>query len=169
MAGVALKASLGERLRRTVERYGESSRPWARLYRQGWTTTPLPRLLEEPGVTGPQAKPDLVPGVPEPYPGAARSWLRREGRDKGIQLPAIVARGMDPAEGFCHCGDGLDPMMMEGKDKPVDFQRVFDHVRAISPYPEEDPTDEDTIISSAQELLDGLEGPSKEFKKVNNT
>ena len=70
---------------------------------------PLPRLLEEPGVTGPQAKPDLVPGVPEPYPGAARSWLRREGRDKGIQLPAIVARGMDPAEGFGHCGDGLDP------------------------------------------------------------
>ena len=70
---------------------------------------------------------------------------------------------------FEYGGDGLDPMMMEGKDKPVDFQRVFDHVRAISPYPEEDPTDEDTIISSAQELLDGLEGPSKEFKKVNNT
>ena len=67
---------------------------------------------------------------------------------------------------FEYGGDGLDPMMMEGKDKPVDFQRVFDHVRAISPYPEEDPIDDEMIVSSAQELLDCLEGPSKEFKKV---
>jgi hypothetical protein len=57
-------------------------------------------------------------------------------------------------------------MMMEGKDKPVDFYRVVEHIKAVSPYAEEDPIDEETIVSSAQELLDGLEGPSKEFKQV---
>ena len=57
-------------------------------------------------------------------------------------------------------------MMMEGKDKPVDFFRVLEHIKAVSPYPEEDPMDEEMIVSSAQELLDGLEGPSKEFKQV---
>ena len=35
---------------------------------------------------------------------------------------------------FEYGGDGLDPMMMEGKDKPVDFSRVLDHIKAISPY-----------------------------------
>ncbi len=35
---------------------------------------------------------------------------------------------------FQYGGDGLDPMMMEGKDKPVDFNRVLDHVQASHPY-----------------------------------
>ena len=35
---------------------------------------------------------------------------------------------------FHYGGDGLDPMMMEGKDKPVDFQRVLEHIQAASPY-----------------------------------
>ena len=35
---------------------------------------------------------------------------------------------------FHYGGDGLDPMMMEGKDKPVDFQRVLEHIQASSPY-----------------------------------
>lgn len=30
---------------------------------------------------------------------------------------------------FCFGDDGLDPAAMEGKDKPLDFQRVLDHVR----------------------------------------
>lgn len=30
---------------------------------------------------------------------------------------------------FTYGGDGLDPAMMEGKDKPVDFSRVMDHVK----------------------------------------
>jgi DNA-directed RNA polymerase III subunit RPC1 len=28
--------------------------------------------------------------------------------------------------------DKLDPLMMEGKDKPVDFGRVLDHVKVRS-------------------------------------
>ena len=31
---------------------------------------------------------------------------------------------------FQYGGDGLDPMMMEGKDKPVEFKRVLEHVKA---------------------------------------
>ncbi len=57
-------------------------------------------------------------------------------------------------------------MMMEGKDKPVDFFRVLEHIKAVSPYSEEDPMDEEMIVPSAQELMDGLDGPSKEFKQV---
>lgn len=30
---------------------------------------------------------------------------------------------------FKYGGDGLDPAAMEGKDKPVDFQRVMEHVK----------------------------------------
>ncbi len=30
---------------------------------------------------------------------------------------------------FVYGGDGLDPTDMEGKDKPVDFQRVMKHIR----------------------------------------
>lgn len=30
---------------------------------------------------------------------------------------------------FVYGGDGLDPTAMEGKDKPVDFTRVMEHIR----------------------------------------
>lgn len=56
--------------------------------------------------------------------------------------------------------------MMEGKDKPVDFHRVLEHIRAISNHPREDPMDAETIMASTKELLASLEGPSQEFKQV---
>ena len=40
---------------------------------------------------------------------------------------------------FEYGGDGLDPMMMEGKDKPVDFARVLNLVKAVLPCKEEEP------------------------------
>lgn len=33
---------------------------------------------------------------------------------------------------FKYGGDGLDPAVMEGKDKPVDFSRVMQHVKVRS-------------------------------------
>ena len=30
---------------------------------------------------------------------------------------------------FKYGGDGLDPAAMEGKDKPVEFQRVMEHIK----------------------------------------
>ena len=65
---------------------------------------------------------------------------------------------------FEYGGDGLDPMMMEGKDKPVDFLRVLEHIKAIAPYPDEEPCKSDEIENIADELIDTLVGPSKDFK-----
>jgi hypothetical protein len=31
---------------------------------------------------------------------------------------------------------------MEAKDRPVDFQRALDHIKAASPYPDEEPLDD---------------------------
>merc|ERR1719412_3504367 len=66
---------------------------------------------------------------------------------------------------FEYGGDGLDPMMMEGKDKPVDFSRVLEHIKAVSPYSDEPPCTHEEIEAIADELIDALEGPSKEFKQ----
>ena len=65
---------------------------------------------------------------------------------------------------FVYGGDGLDPMMMEGKDKPVDFQRVLDHVKASSPHPTEEPLSADLVMTTMDELLPDMLGPSQEFK-----
>ena len=65
---------------------------------------------------------------------------------------------------FVYGGDGLDPMMMEGKDKPVDFQRVLDHVKASSPHPDEEPMSADMVETACRELLLEMKGPSEEFK-----
>jgi DNA-directed RNA polymerase III subunit RPC1 len=65
---------------------------------------------------------------------------------------------------FVYGGDGLDPMMMEGKDKPVDFARVMAHVKASLPAEDEETADADTIIASINELVEDLKGPSEEFK-----
>ena len=35
---------------------------------------------------------------------------------------------------FQYGGDNLDPLMMEGRDQPVEFARVLNHVRANHPY-----------------------------------
>ncbi len=44
-------------------------------------------------------------------------------------------------------------MMMEGKDKPVDFARVLDHVRASSPCSREEAIGGDTIIRYFRRLI----------------
>ena len=43
---------------------------------------------------------------------------------------------------FHYGGDDLDPMMMEGRDKPVDFERILALVRASNPEVESDEKDE---------------------------
>ncbi|CAH1795117.1 unnamed protein product [Owenia fusiformis] len=39
---------------------------------------------------------------------------------------------------FVYGNDGLDPVAMEGKDRPVDFKRVLDHIKAKFPCTKED-------------------------------
>nr|CAD7197843.1 unnamed protein product [Timema douglasi] len=68
---------------------------------------------------------------------------------------------------FMYGGDGLDPTYMEGKDCPVDCQRVLDHVRAKCPAKDEEPLDGPSINKAAEEILktEDFDGCSKEFKE----
>ncbi|XP_049812819.1 DNA-directed RNA polymerase III subunit RPC1 [Schistocerca nitens] len=68
---------------------------------------------------------------------------------------------------FLYGGDGLDPTYMEGKDCPVDFKRVLDHVRAKCPCRDEESLDGPSIKKAAEELLksDDFDGCSDEFKE----
>ena len=45
-------------------------------------------------------------------------------------------------------GDALDPTYMEGKDRPVDFQRALDHIKAVCPCKDEEPLDEEQLIAA---------------------
>jgi len=58
---------------------------------------------------------------------------------------------------FTYGGDNLDPMMMEGKDKPVDFDRVLNHVRANNPFREEEPILPDNILAVFDLAVSALE------------
>ena len=69
---------------------------------------------------------------------------------------------------FEYGGDGLDPMMMEGKDTPVDFHRVLEHVKASSKYEEEEAITPEMMISSCEELTKEMVGPNIDFKKELN-
>lgn len=40
---------------------------------------------------------------------------------------------------FTYGGDSLDPIFLEGKDKPVDYERLYQHVRAKYRYDDEQP------------------------------
>lgn len=64
-------------------------------------------------------------------------------------------------------GDGLDPTYMEGKDCPVDYERVYDHVKAKMPYKTEAPLDAPSVINAAKEMLSSEEYDclDDEFKK----
>lgn len=62
--------------------------------------------------------------------------------------------------------DGLDPTYMEGKDCPVDFSRVLEHVRAKCPYRDEIALDSDQIRRATKAFLDtnALDECSDTFK-----
>ena len=54
---------------------------------------------------------------------------------------------------FTYGGDSLDPIFLEGKDRPVDYDRIYHHVRALYRYDDELPlngTEMQTYVS--QEL-----------------
>ncbi|KAF7991817.1 hypothetical protein HCN44_010618 [Aphidius gifuensis] len=54
-------------------------------------------------------------------------------------------------------GDGLDPSYMEGDDRPVNFERVLNHVRAILPDKNEKSFDGPTLEKATMTLLGGDE------------
>ena len=50
--------------------------------------------------------------------------------DLCLQYDTTVRNSSGDVIQFSYGADGLDPMMMEGRDKPVDFERVLNHVKA---------------------------------------
>ena len=51
--------------------------------------------------------------------------------DLCMQYDMTVRNSFGEVIQFEYGGDGLDPMMMEGRDKPVDFSRDLSHVKAV--------------------------------------
>ena len=49
--------------------------------------------------------------------------------DLATQYDLSVRNSVGDIVQFMYGGDGLDPTDMEGKDKPLDFNRVFSHVQ----------------------------------------
>ncbi|XP_064391551.1 DNA-directed RNA polymerase III subunit RPC1-like isoform X2 [Halichondria panicea] len=68
---------------------------------------------------------------------------------------------------FKYGGDGLDPAAMEGKDKPVEFQRVMEHVKARHPCLEESPLSPSQLSFLCRRSLhsDLFKSCNKEFTK----
>ena len=83
---------------------------------------------------------------------------------------------------FTYGGDSLDPIFLEGKDKPVDYDRIYQHVRAKYRFDSETPLngttmenfvcrelnrDEYSILIDEykQQIVDFIE---KEARKINN-
>ncbi|XP_067008979.2 DNA-directed RNA polymerase III subunit RPC1 isoform X1 [Anabrus simplex] len=86
--------------------------------------------------------------------------------DLCVHYDMTVRNSVGDVVQFCYGADGLDPTYMEGKDCPVDFQRVLDHVRAKCPYSEEEPLDGPSIMKAAEEILksEDFDGCHQDFK-----
>lgn len=86
--------------------------------------------------------------------------------DLCVEYDMTVRNSMGEVVQFSYGGDGLDPTYMEGKDCPVNFQRVLDHIRAKCPYREEEALDPVSVKKATQELISSeeFETCSDEFK-----
>lgn len=54
---------------------------------------------------------------------------------------------------FIYGGDGLDPVFMEVKDRPVDFHRQLMHNRAQNAFRDQEPLTGPTIVPTAELIL----------------
>jgi len=58
---------------------------------------------------------------------------------------------------FIYGGDELDPTYMEGKDRPVDFQRTFYHTKAVDLCSDQDPLDGESLKEAMNVIMDNPE------------
>lgn len=83
--------------------------------------------------------------------------------DLVVHYDGTVRNAVNEVVDFIYGGDGLDPAYMEVKNKPVDLDRQFLHIRASYPLRDESPLKSNEIISTATNVLD-----SKEFVNSRN-
>ncbi|CAB4015852.1 DNA-directed RNA polymerase III subunit RPC1 [Paramuricea clavata] len=67
--------------------------------------------------------------------------------DLSIQYDMTVRNSVGDIVQFVYGGDSLDPASMEGKDRPVDFDRILAHVQSFVP-------DHESCVLSAVEIKD---------------
>ncbi|XP_078700713.1 DNA-directed RNA polymerase III subunit RPC1-like [Branchiostoma floridae x Branchiostoma belcheri] len=79
----------------------------------------------------------------------------------------MVRNSMGEIIQFMYGGDGLDPAAMEGKDTPVDFQRVLDHIRAVHRCEGEPVLTGPELVQTTAEMVDKAEfmSVSEEYRK----
>lgn len=87
--------------------------------------------------------------------------------DLATQYDLTVRNSVGDIVQFMYGGDGLDPTDMEGKDKPLDYTRVFSHVQCSFPMKDEEPLSSKEILQVALPVLDGsgFEHCGTEFTK----
>lgn len=57
---------------------------------------------------------------------------------------------------FVYGGDSLDPASMEGKDQPIDFKRVYDHIKVSPGWGFFSSLEQATQISFSYQNLPGI-------------
>ena len=65
---------------------------------------------------------------------------------------------------FTYGGDSLDPIYLEGKDKPVDYDRIYQHVRAKYRYDNEYPLSGDEMNNFVCQQLEQDEYKIMEYE-----
>jgi DNA-directed RNA polymerase III subunit RPC1 len=74
--------------------------------------------------------------------------------DLCCQYDSTVRNSTGEVVQFVYGGDGLDPTYMEAKDRPVELQRALDHIKAVSPYPDEEPLDQDELRGTFNTIME---------------
>jgi DNA-directed RNA polymerase III subunit RPC1 len=73
--------------------------------------------------------------------------------DLVVQYDGTVRNAINEVVEFTYGGDGLDPVFMEVKDRPVDLDRQLLHIQAMNPHREQVKLDSRAIRTLAEEIL----------------
>lgn len=73
--------------------------------------------------------------------------------DLVVQYDGTVRNAVSEVVEFTYGCDGLDPVFMETKDKPVDLKRQLMHIRAKHPFRDQNHVKSKDICSMAEEIL----------------
>ncbi|EAT37385.1 AAEL010617-PA [Aedes aegypti] len=87
--------------------------------------------------------------------------------DLVVQYDGTVRNAIGEVVEFTYGADGLDPVYMEIKNKPVDIDRQFMHVRSVYPCRNEAPLNGNEIVPVAEEILkkSDFDGSRADFRK----
>lgn len=73
--------------------------------------------------------------------------------DLVVQYDGTVRNAIGEVVEFSYGADGLDPVYMEVKNKPVDIERQFMHVRNMLPCRDEIPLRGEEVLSEGERIL----------------